>query len=217
MTSKSTSQHQTIQKECHDVKNVLWCQKVCHDVESLHDEKSSPWCQKYVMTSKTCHNPQNMCHGVKTRSDVRMFVMTSKNRHDVKDTPWHQYIPDTFWNEPDTNNGLLNQSILKRDIQVTPKYMLSRHRLNSFGETTLWKHSVRRAQLDNLPGAICSNIHTILIQYQLTNSAAAVFIFFCEPNQSYLICQPCISCSPMSSIYEKCGWHHRIWWRAEKF
>ena len=86
---------------CHYIKNTSWRQKVSHDVRNTWIQKvrkytswrqkyikmmsnSSSWRQKYVMTSKVCHD-------VKTRHDVRKFVMRSKlSCHHL--TSWQ-----TFW------------------------------------------------------------------------------------------------------------------------
>ena len=60
--------------------------------------KSSPWCQqichdvkKYVMTSKNRHDVKKFVN-VKNNHNVKVFAMTSQMRHDVKNTSWRQKV-----------------------------------------------------------------------------------------------------------------------------
>ena len=64
MTWKSLSWRQKVR---HDVKNISWWQKVRH------------YFKKFVMSKK------------KTSHDVKRFVMTSKDCHEVKNIPWCQW------------------------------------------------------------------------------------------------------------------------------
>ena len=56
-----------------DVKNTSWHQKVGHDVMT---SKSASWRQIYIFTSSR----------QKVRRDIKKFVVTSKIRHDVKNS-----------------------------------------------------------------------------------------------------------------------------------